>query len=117
MNMSFEPSSAIEGATLVRLEGTLDANAAIELWEAISGRVSHATRFVAFDFSRVKILTSAGIGTLVRLFTRLKGYGGGLAVFGCTSKVCEIFDIVMLREILGVCETEAEAWGRMQAGG
>jgi anti-anti-sigma factor len=113
MMMSFEPSDAKEGALLARIEGTLDANAAIELWEEMAAQVNETTRFVVFDFSGVKILTSAGIGTLVRLFTRLRGYGGGLAVFGCTSKVCEIFDVVMLRDILGVSETELEAWSRL----
>jgi len=114
MLMSFEPSDAIEGALLARLEGTLDANAAIELWEAMAAQVNERMRYVVFDFSGVTILTSAGIGTLVRLFTRLTGYGGGLAVFGCTSKVFEIFDVVMLGDILGVCDNEAEAWGRLR---
>ncbi len=113
MKLSFEPSSLREGSVLARLEGTIDASAATELWEKISAKVDAVTRFVVFDFSAVKILTSAGIGTLVRLFTRLKGYGGGLAVFGCSAKVCEIFDVVMLRDILGVCETEADAWNRL----
>jgi anti-anti-sigma factor len=113
MMTSFEPSDAKEGALLARIEGTLDANAAVELWEEMAAQVNETTRFVVFDFSGVKILTSAGIGTLVRLFTRLRGYGGGLAVFGCTSKVCEIFDVVMLRDILGVSETELEAWNRL----
>ena len=114
MMMSIEPSDAKEGALLARVEGTLDANAAIELWEAMAAQVNETKRFVLFDFSGVKILTSAGIGTLVRLFTRLKGYGGGLAVFGCTPKVCEIFDVVMLGGILGVCDNATEAWNRLR---
>ena len=69
-----------------------------------------STRFVVLDLTKVTILTSAGIGVLIRLFTRLKGYQGGLAVYGCNAKIREIFTIVMVDGILKVCDTEGQAW-------
>ena len=116
MNVTYEPSTTLEGALIAHLGGTFDANAAIELWETVSQRVDDETRFVVFDFSEITILTSAGIGILVRLFTRLKSYGGGLAIFGCNSKVREVFSIVMLDTILKVCETDEEAWESLRNG-
>lgn len=116
MNLTYEPSTTIEGALVARLGGTFDAIAATQLWESASQRVDDVTRFVVFDFSEINILTSAGIGTLVRLFTRLKSYGGGLAIFGCNSKVREVFSIVMLDTILKVCETDEEAWESLRNG-
>jgi anti-anti-sigma regulatory factor len=59
-------------------------------------------------------VTSAGIGTLVRLLVRLRGFGGTVAIFGCSDKICEVFEIVMLHEILHVCESEDEARARLQ---
>lgn len=110
MHVTYEPAHQLEGGVTAQLAGTFDANGASLLWQTASQRVNEQTRFVVFDFSNVTILTSAGIGTLVRLYTRLKGYGGGLAVFGCSEKVREIFAIVMLESILNVFDSEDQAW-------
>ena len=114
MHVTYEPADQLEGALIARPNGTCDANGAVLLWQTASQRVDQQTRFVVFDFSGVTILTSAGIGTLVRLFTRLKGYDGGLSVFGCSEKVREIFSIVMLEDVLKVCDTEEEAWASLR---
>ena len=79
------------------------------LWESASQLVDRTTRFLVFDFTKITMMTSAGIGTLVRLHTRLQGLGGGLAIYGCSSRVREIFSIVMLDKILAVHDTESEA--------
>ena len=113
MHVTYETADRLEGAFIARPTGTCDAIGADLLWQTASQQASQENRFIVFDFSGVTILTSAGIGTLVRLFTRLKGYGGGLSVFGCSEKVREIFAIVMLEDILKVCDTEDEAWARL----
>lgn len=110
MHVTYETPAGREGALVAHLNGVFNADAAGQLWESASQLVDEETRFVVFDFTRVTILTSAGIGILIRLFTRLRGYGGGLAVYGCNSRIYEIFSIVMVQEILKVRDTEAEAW-------
>ena len=110
MNLTYEKPPAVEGALIVRLNGNLNAQTADKLWESASQQVDQGARIVVLDFARVTILTSAGIGMLVRLHTRLKGLQGGLAIFGCSDRIREIFAIVMLTEILKVCDTEAQAW-------
>ena len=109
MEISFEPDQTIPGGQIVRLSGNLEINGATQLWENVSARVGEATRFFLFDFSNVHIVTSAGIGTLVRFLVRLRGLGGAVAIFGCSDKICEVFEIVMLKEILHVCDSEEEA--------
>jgi len=110
MHVSYENAPEAEGALIVHLAGSLDVHGANMLWETASQLIDEETRFVVMDFTKVTILTSAGIGILIRLFTRLKGYEGGLAVFGCSSKVREIFTIVMVDRILKVCDNEDQAW-------
>ena len=110
MQLTFEDHPEAESALIVHVAGSLDVDGATVLWESASQLVDHTTRFLVFDFTRTRMLTSAGIGTLVRLHTRLQGLGGGLAVYGCSSKVREIFAIVMLDTILKVHDTEPEAW-------
>lgn len=115
MHVTYETPTGREGALIAHLSGVFNADAAGQLWESASQLVNEETRFVVFDFTRVTILTSAGIGILIRLYTRLKFYKGGLAVFGCSSKILEIFTIVMVEEILNVRDTEAEAWAAIES--
>jgi anti-anti-sigma factor len=110
MHITYENPPTRPGALVAHLGGVFNVDAAGQLWESASQLVDKETRFVVFDFTRVTVLTSAGIGILIRLFTRLKGYEGGLAVFGCSSKIREIFNIVMVDEILKVRDTENQAW-------
>ena len=114
MNLSYEPDPTIAGGLVVRLSGNLEVNGATQLWDSVSNRTGEDTRFFIFDFSDVPIVTSAGIGTLVRLLVRLQGFGGSLAICGCSGKICDVFGIVMLKEILQVCDSEDEARARLQ---
>ncbi len=109
MKLSYEPDPKIEGGLVVRLSGNLEINGAGQLWNDVSTRTGEDTRFFIFDFSDVPIVTSAGIGTLVRLLVRLRGHGGAVAICGCSDKIREVFSIVMLDDILRVCDSEDEA--------
>ena len=110
MNVTYEKLTNLVGALTARLDGTLNALTADELWESASQRTDEGIRFVVFDLTKVTILTSAGIGVLVRLYTRLNDREGGLAIYGCNPRIREIITIVMLDKILNVCDTEDEAW-------
>ena len=113
MNLSYEPDPTIAGGLVVRLSGNLEVNGATQLWDSVSNRTGEDTRFFIFDFSDVPILTSAGIGTLVRLLVRLRGHGGAVAICGCNERIREVFGIVMLDAILQVCDSEEEARSRL----
>jgi anti-anti-sigma factor len=109
MNLSYEPDPKIAGGLVVRLTGNLDITGASQLWDNVSTRAGEETRFFIFDFTDVPIVTSAGIGTLVRFLVRLRGYGGAVAICGCSDKIREVFSIVMLEDILQVSDSEDEA--------
>jgi len=110
MRVTFESPPGVEGGFIVHLAGCLDIHGATVVWETASQLVDDSTRFVVIDFTRVTMLTSAGIGMLVRLYTRVISIDGGLAIFGCNDKIREILTIVMVDRILKVCDSEAEAW-------
>jgi anti-anti-sigma factor len=114
MRIRFEADRhTVDGVLTVRLDGALEIDGAELLWDQASQRVGPEERFFLFDFSGVTIITSAGIGTLVRLLIRLQKFGGALAIFGCSDKICEVFDIVLLKQILQVCASEREARSRL----
>lgn len=110
MQVTYEHASEHPGSLVVHLDGSLNALTAYELWESASRQIDDGESVVVFDFTNVSMLTSAGIGILVRFYTRLKDREGSLAIFGCSSKIREIFTIVMLDEVLKVCDSEDEAW-------
>ena len=110
MHIQFEADRhTVDGILTVRLDGALEIDGADQLWAEASQRVGPEERFFLFDFSEVTIITSAGIGALVRLLIRLQKFGGALAIFGCSDKICDVFDIVLLKQVLQVCDSEREA--------
>ena len=113
MKLTYEPDPSIAGGFVVRLSGNLEINGANQLWNDVTPRAGEDARFFIFDFSDVHIVTSAGIGTLVRFLVRLRGYGGAVAIFGCSDKIREVFSIVLLEDILQVCDSEDEARSRL----
>ena len=115
MQVRYEQPSDRPGALVAHVSGAMTVLEATQLWETASQLVDNETRFVVFDFSKVTMLTSAGIGILVRLYTRLKVWEGELAIFGCNDKIREIFSIVMLTDVLKVCDSEADAWQALKS--
>lgn len=114
MQVIFDTDAEFDNTLVARLRGTVDVLGAESFWELLAARVSESVPFVLIDLSEVGVITSAGIGTMVRLYTRLKGYGGGLAIYGCNEKICEIFSIVMLEELLQISASEDEAREKLQ---
>ena len=110
MHVTYETPPEREGALIARCAGALDALSADQLWESASQLIDEQNRLVVFDFSRLTMLTSAGLGILVRIYTRINGLDGGFAVFGCNAKIRDVISIVMLDKVFAVCDTEAEAW-------
>ena len=110
MQMTFETPKDHPDALVGRLSGTFDIVAADEFWKTVSKLVTRDTPYVVFDLTDLSLMPSAGLGILVRLYARLKDYGGGLAIHGCRPKVHETFAIVMVDTILNVSDTEDQAW-------
>jgi anti-anti-sigma factor len=114
MKVTYERPHERPGALIARVRGRVDPAGAAMFWESASQLVDDETRFIVFDFSGVTMLTSAGLGILVRLYTRLRSHGGRLAIFGCIDKIREVIGIVMLTEVLKVCDTEDQAWAALE---
>lgn len=115
VKLNVESDPEIDYGFVVRLSGNLEIVGANQLWEGVSARAGEEARFFIFDFSDVPIVTSAGIGILVRFLVRLRGYGGSVAICGCSDKIKEVFGIVMLQDLLQVCDSEEDARARLRA--
>jgi len=103
------------GAVVATVTGSLHAQGAKTLWASVGPRVAGDTPSLLVDLTGLELITSAGIGTLVRLLQRVQTQGGRMVVFGTIPRVREIIDVVMLGEILGLCDTVEEARSRLEA--
>jgi anti-anti-sigma factor len=115
MQVSCRADSDHATCLLAKVSGKLDTLGATELWDAISPELNEIQRHLVIDLSGVDLLTSSGVGTLIRIRHRLQRFGGGVAVTGCSPRVLEVIRIVMLEEILMVSATPTEARARLGA--
>ena len=115
MELRCEPDAELEGTIVVTLKGNLDVQGAVALWEGATRELDATTTSLLIDLSSVDLITSAGIGALVRLLHRVQSIGGRLAVFGPNARVHEVIEVVMLAAIFGLSETLEEARRRLRA--
>jgi anti-sigma B factor antagonist len=59
------------------------------------------------DFTNIRFLGSAELGTLVRLHKRLRASGVRLTLFDLSAQVYEVFTITRLHTLLGICREQA----------
>jgi serine/threonine-protein kinase RsbW len=114
MELRCEPDGELEGTIVATLEGSLDVLGADELLKRVTPELDATTRSLMIDLTSVSLITSAGIGALVRLLFRVQSLGGRLAVVGPNPRVREVIEVVMLTGILGVSDSVEEARRRLQ---
>lgn len=103
----------IDRAVLVVAVGTFDAVGADLLWERAAAVLNEEVPSLLVDLTGVELIASAGIGTLVRLLHRVQKLDGRLVAFGANPRVRQVIDVVMLGDILGMCDTIEEARARV----
>ena len=95
------------------LVGNLNEDGTERLWQATSSLLDESHPSLVVDLGRVELLTSAGLGTLVRLHHRVHKLGGRIAMFGASSRVRGVIEVVMLTDILNLRSTIDEARSRV----
>lgn len=100
----------VSGVSLSRIiiEKVSDREAPIVLNEITNGSLVTRHR-VALDFSKVTMLTSAGIGMLVSLNKTCKSAGGALCAFGISPDIMQVLRITNLHRIVAMADSEDAA--------
>ncbi|HYM24620.1 MAG TPA: STAS domain-containing protein [Vicinamibacterales bacterium] len=101
-------------ATLT-VSGTIDTRAAAEFEGALKKAVEGAVNRAILDFTKVDLITSAGIRVLVMFAKRLQSAGGGLALCALTPDVMRVFEISGLTTQFKIAATRADAMNRLKA--
>ena len=102
MRVTCANDTELEHGLLIALDGRLDAHGATQLWQSVSERIDEQHPIVLLDLNKVQMLTSAGIGILVRMLSRTQSKGGSMSVFGCSESVLRVLEVVQCKEVLQV---------------
>jgi anti-anti-sigma factor len=84
----------------LKVEGRVDGYWADHLAAAVDQEIRQGSHHIQLDFSQVAFLSSAGIGTLVRLYKDLKSIQGSFAVSNCSRIVLKVLELSKLVELL-----------------
>ncbi len=109
MKVNCRLDGANESIVVASVAGSFNADGTDRVWEAASSMLDEQHPSLVVDMSGVELMTSAGLGTLVRLHHRVQKLGGTIAIFGVNKRVRSVIEVVMLTEILNLSETFDEA--------
>lgn len=96
-----EITKQLRGETVeLKIEGRVDGYWADHLAAAVDQEIRQGSHNIHLDLSQVAFLSSAGIGTLVRLYKDLKSIQGSFAVSNCSRTVLKVLQLSKLEDIL-----------------
>src|SRR5881227_1197273 len=91
----------LRGETVeLKIEGRIDGYWADHLATAVDQEIRQGSHHIQLDLSQVAFLSSAGIGTLVRLYKDLKSIQGSFAVSNCSRNVLKVIQLSKLEDVL-----------------
>jgi anti-sigma B factor antagonist len=99
-----------DGTTIsLRIRGELDALSAPELRPLLDVIVGARRDDIVVDLTELRVIDSSGVGALVSLFKRIRGYGGNVRFTGVTAQPLVIFKLLRLDVVFGLTEDRVGA--------
>ena len=95
--------------TTIKIRGELDALSASELRPHIEQLITDQRRRVAVDLSELRMVDSSGVGALVSLYKRVRGYGGEVSFNGVTAQPLVIFKLLRLDVVFELSSADSTA--------
>lgn len=99
----------VEGATVVVLTGEVTLDKTPRLHERLKGLCRQGTHHLIIDLTDVAHIDSAGVGTLVDIYRRVRAQGGKMALVGMNARVRGVFEVTKLDQFFTIFDTAAEA--------
>src|SRR5258708_37066191 len=87
-------------AVELKVGGRIDGYWADHLAAAVDQEIRQGSHHIQLDLSQAAFLSSAGIGTVVRLYKDLKSIQGSFAVSNCSCIVLKVLDLSKLVDLL-----------------
>ena len=108
-NVTLNVRRVADQASIVDIQGEVNAFAESALMDAYSQASSGGVRAIILNFSGLEYMNSSGIGLLVTLLIRVNRQGQRLLAFGLSEHYRHIFELTRLNEAIRIYDTEADA--------
>ena len=98
-----------ENIAKVKLRGRLDTPGVDQISSQLTSSVVQNPRNTVVDLSDVVFIASMGLRLFISIANALKRQNARIILFAPQSQVSEVFDTVMLRDLVPIVADEAEA--------
>jgi anti-sigma B factor antagonist len=103
-------------AAILKVEGKLSIGAAVdEFRDRWSEAIAEGAHDIIVDLSRVPIIDSSAIGSMIRCHSVVSAKGGKLKLVGAHEIVRQAFKMTRLDSVFEFHDTEADALGQSAA--
>jgi anti-sigma B factor antagonist len=96
-------------ASVVEVKGEVDMHSSPDLHVLLRRVCEDRPAKIVVDLSRVEYMDSSGIGTLVEIFRRVKGFRGDMVLVSLQPRVRGVFEITKLDKFFTIRDSVAEA--------
>jgi anti-anti-sigma factor len=96
-------------ASVIKLGGRLDAESTIDFNVAWESCVENGALHLVLDLAELQYISSAGLGSVVRLAKQLQSRGGSVSLCGVKGLVREVFQVTNLLSIFRVFDSPEAA--------
>jgi len=101
-------------ATIFRLEGSLMGDSTQQQFkDAVLKLLEQGQKHIILDFSRVRNVNSAGLGSLITLFSRTRSVGGEFILAAVPQNVRNLLHITRLDTVFVISDTVEDALKRL----
>ena len=87
---------------IVKLTGDIYTEQGDELLQVFNGIIEKNPKEVVINLSKLKSITSSGIGKIVSLYKDLDKKGGKIRIVGANDTIMQIFKIVKLDKLMEI---------------
>ena len=96
-------------ASVVEVHGEVDMHSSPELHVLLRQVCEDHPAKLVVDLGQVEYMDSSGIGTLVEIFRRVKGFRGDMVLVSLQPRVRGVFEITKLDKFFTIRDSVAEA--------
>jgi anti-sigma B factor antagonist len=101
-------------ATIFRLEGSLMGDSTQQQFkDAVLKLLEQGQKHIILDFSRVRNVNSAGLGSLITLFSRTRSVGGEFILAAVPQNVRNLLHITRLDTVFVISDSVEDALKRL----
>ena len=100
---------AVEGVTVLDVDGQLTEETATEMWERIRGLAAAGDRRILLNLADVSYVDSAGLGSMIASFVAMKGVGGALKLVNPTKRTRQLLEVTALTSVMQAFDSEVLA--------